>query len=100
MGRGVGDVAVGGGTDLRRYGPAGAGPRSPLRHARGPTGARRGPGRGGRRVGRGPYAPGGHGGVRVSPGRRVARLDIEPGTPHAATVGRDGVRCVEAPRAA
>jgi quercetin dioxygenase-like cupin family protein len=28
------------------------------------------------------------------------RLDIEPGMPHAATVGPDGVRCVEAPRAA
>jgi quercetin dioxygenase-like cupin family protein len=24
------------------------------------------------------------------------RLDIEPGTPHAATVGADGVTCVEA----
>jgi quercetin dioxygenase-like cupin family protein len=28
------------------------------------------------------------------------RLDIEPGTEHAATVGPDGVRCVEAPREA
>ena len=28
------------------------------------------------------------------------RLDIEPGTEHAATVGPDGVRCVEAPRKA
>ena len=28
------------------------------------------------------------------------RLDIEPGTEHAATVGPDGVRCVEAPRPA
>lgn len=26
------------------------------------------------------------------------RLDVEPGTDHAATVGADGVRCVEAPR--
>jgi quercetin dioxygenase-like cupin family protein len=38
-----------------------------------------------------------HGDVELRPGDR---LDIEPGTPHAATVGRDGVRCVEAPRAA
>jgi hypothetical protein len=28
------------------------------------------------------------------------RLDIEPGTEHAATVGPGGVRCVEAPREA
>ena len=27
------------------------------------------------------------------------RLDIEPGTPHAATVGREGVTCIEAARA-
>jgi mannose-6-phosphate isomerase-like protein (cupin superfamily) len=26
------------------------------------------------------------------------RLDVEPGTPHAATVGPDGVECVEASR--
>jgi hypothetical protein len=26
------------------------------------------------------------------------RLDLEPGTPHAATVGPDGCRCVEASR--
>ena len=26
------------------------------------------------------------------------RLDIEPGTQHAATVGPDGVSCIEAPR--
>lgn len=26
------------------------------------------------------------------------RLDIEPGTEHAATVGPDGVACIEAPR--
>ena len=26
------------------------------------------------------------------------RLDVEPGTDHAATVGDDGVECVEAPR--
>ncbi len=26
------------------------------------------------------------------------RLDVEPGTDHAATVGAEGVRCVEAPR--
>ena len=26
------------------------------------------------------------------------RLDVEPGTDHAATVGSDGVECVEAPR--
>lgn len=26
------------------------------------------------------------------------RLDVEPGTEHAATVGSDGVECVEAPR--
>ncbi len=26
------------------------------------------------------------------------RLDVEPGTEHAATVGGDGVECVEAPR--
>jgi quercetin dioxygenase-like cupin family protein len=28
------------------------------------------------------------------------RLDVEPVTPHGATVGRDGVRCVEASREA
>ena len=28
------------------------------------------------------------------------RLDIEPGTQHAATVGPDGVQCMEAPRPA
>ncbi len=28
------------------------------------------------------------------------RLDVEPGTDHAATVGPDGVRCMEAPRPA
>jgi quercetin dioxygenase-like cupin family protein len=28
------------------------------------------------------------------------RLDVEPGTPHEATTGPDGVRCVEAPRQA
>ncbi len=28
------------------------------------------------------------------------RLDIDPGTEHAATVGPEGVRCVEAPRPA
>ncbi len=27
------------------------------------------------------------------------RLDVEPGTVHSATVGPDGVRCMEAPRA-
>ena len=26
------------------------------------------------------------------------RLDVEPGTGHSATVGQDGVRCMEAPR--
>ncbi len=26
------------------------------------------------------------------------RLDVEPGTRHAATVGADGVQCIEAPR--
>ena len=26
------------------------------------------------------------------------RLDVEPGTDHAATVGPDGVQCIEAPR--
>lgn len=26
------------------------------------------------------------------------RLDVEPGTDHAATVGPDGVECIEAPR--
>lgn len=38
-----------------------------------------------------------HGALEVRPGDR---LDIAPGTPHSATVGPDGVRCVEAPRAA
>lgn len=33
--------------------------------------------------------------VRPAPGDR---LDVEPGTQHAATVGAEGVRCVEAPR--
>ena len=33
--------------------------------------------------------------VSLSPGDR---LEIEPGTDHAATVGPDGVECVEAPR--
>lgn len=33
------------------------------------------------------------GDVELSPGDR---LDIEPGTEHAATVGREGVTCVEA----
>lgn len=28
------------------------------------------------------------------------RLDVEPGTDHAATVGTDGVRCIEAARSA
>ena len=35
--------------------------------------------------------------VELRPGDR---LDIEPGTPHGATVGADGVTCVEAPREA
>lgn len=35
------------------------------------------------------------GDVELHPGDR---LDIEPGTEHAATVGPDGVTCVEAPR--
>jgi mannose-6-phosphate isomerase-like protein (cupin superfamily) len=35
------------------------------------------------------------GDVELSPGDR---LDIEPGTEHAATVGHNGVTCVEAPR--
>jgi quercetin dioxygenase-like cupin family protein len=34
------------------------------------------------------------GDVRLGPGDR---LDIEPGTEHAATVGAEGVTCVEAP---
>ena len=34
--------------------------------------------------------------VHLTPGDR---LDVEPGTEHAARVGPDGVRCVEAPRA-
>jgi quercetin dioxygenase-like cupin family protein len=34
------------------------------------------------------------GDVRLGPGDR---LDIEPGTEHAATVGSEGVTCVEAP---
>lgn len=33
--------------------------------------------------------------VQLGPGDR---LDVEPGTAHAASVGPDGVRCVEAPR--
>jgi hypothetical protein len=37
----------------------------------------------------------GDGDVELRPGDR---LDIEPGTQHAATVGPDGVSCVEAPR--
>jgi mannose-6-phosphate isomerase-like protein (cupin superfamily) len=36
------------------------------------------------------------GDVELRPGDR---LDIEPGTEHSATVGPDGVSCVEAPRA-
>ena len=35
------------------------------------------------------------GDVALGPGDR---LDLEPGTDHAATVGPDGVECVEAPR--
>jgi quercetin dioxygenase-like cupin family protein len=35
--------------------------------------------------------------VELRPGDR---LDIEPGTEHAATVGPQGVTCVEAPRGA
>lgn len=35
------------------------------------------------------------GDVELRPGDR---LDIEPGTEHAATVGTEGVTCVEAPR--
>lgn len=35
------------------------------------------------------------GDVELSPGDR---LDIEPGTEHGATVGTEGVTCVEAPR--
>ena len=35
------------------------------------------------------------GDVELGPGDR---LDIEPGTEHAATVGAEGVTCVEAPR--
>ena len=37
----------------------------------------------------------GDGDLELSPGDR---LDVEPGTDHAATVGSDGVECVEAPR--
>jgi quercetin dioxygenase-like cupin family protein len=37
------------------------------------------------------------GDLRLEPGDR---LDIEPGTEHAATVGSRGVTCVEAPREA
>jgi quercetin dioxygenase-like cupin family protein len=35
------------------------------------------------------------GDLELAPGDR---LDVEPGTDHAATVGPEGVRCVEAPR--
>ncbi|MDQ3897871.1 MAG: cupin domain-containing protein [Actinomycetota bacterium] len=35
------------------------------------------------------------GDVELHPGDR---LDVEPGTDHAATVGPDGVQCMEAPR--
>jgi hypothetical protein len=35
--------------------------------------------------------------VEIGPGDR---LDIEPGTDHSATVGPEGVRCVEASRGA
>jgi quercetin dioxygenase-like cupin family protein len=35
------------------------------------------------------------GDLELQPGDR---LDVEPGTQHAATVGSDGVECVEAPR--
>ena len=35
------------------------------------------------------------GDVELHPGDR---LDVGPGTPHAATVGPDGVECMEAPR--
>jgi quercetin dioxygenase-like cupin family protein len=35
--------------------------------------------------------------VELRPGDR---LDIEPGTPHGATVGHHGVTCAEAPRGA
>jgi quercetin dioxygenase-like cupin family protein len=35
------------------------------------------------------------GDLELAPGDR---LDVEPGTPHEATVGTEGVRCVEAPR--
>jgi quercetin dioxygenase-like cupin family protein len=35
------------------------------------------------------------GDYRLEPGDR---LDVEPGTEHAATVGPDGVECMEAPR--
>ena len=36
------------------------------------------------------------GDVELQPGDR---LDVEPGTDHSATVGPEGVRCIEAPRA-
>lgn len=35
------------------------------------------------------------GDLELEPGDR---MDLEPGTEHAATVGPDGVRCMEAPR--
>ena len=35
------------------------------------------------------------GDIELGPGDR---LDVEPGTEHAATVGADGVECLEAPR--
>ncbi len=35
------------------------------------------------------------GDVRLTPGDR---LDLQPNTPHGATVGSEGVRCMEAPR--
>ena len=37
------------------------------------------------------------GDVELEPGDR---LDVEPGAGHSATVGPDGVRCIEAPRGA
>ena len=36
------------------------------------------------------------GDVELGPGDR---LDVDPGTEHSATVGPEGVRCIEAPRA-
>lgn len=37
----------------------------------------------------------GHGDLELQPGDR---LDVEPGTEHAATVGAEGVQCMEAAR--